>query len=245
MRLKPTLISFCALLTCGSSLICASSLAHAASETAAKPELPLTARGNEPGWIVTLADGRISFRTADGGSTVEGALPEPTRKGDTWHYMDDASDLAVEIALVLCRDTMTGMPNPMTVTVATGGKTFNGCGGEPVSLLAGPAWRVTSIGDVAVPEDVYVSLEFDATKASVFGSSGCNRYFGGFTLTGEGFSFQRGMAGSMMACEEHKSQIEASFLSAMEKIDRFDIDADGGLVLISSDSPSIKATRSK
>ncbi|EHS49315.1 protein of unknown function DUF306 Meta and HslJ [Rhizobium sp. PDO1-076] len=239
MRLKPKLISLCALLAC------ASSLAHAASETAAKPELPFTARGNEPGWVVTLADGRISFRTADGGLTAEGALSEPVLKDNVWHYMDDASDLAVDIALVLCRDTMTGMPNPMTVTVATGGKTFSGCGGEPVSLLAGAAWRVTKIGDVTVPEDVYVSLEFDATKASVFGSSGCNRYFGGFTLTGEGFSFQRGMAGSMMACEEHKSRIEASFLSAMEKIDRFDFDADGGLVLVSSDSPSITAIRSK
>lgn len=239
MRLKPKLISLCAI------LVCASSLAHAASEAAARPALPLTARGNEPGWIVTLADGRISFRTADGGLTVDGALPEPVLKGDVWRYMDDANDLAVDITPIVCRDTMTGMPSPMTVAVATGGKTFNGCGGEPVQLLAGAAWRVSKIGDVAVPEDVYVSLEFDATKASVFGSSGCNRYFGGFTLTGEGFSFQRGMAGSMMACEEHKSRIEASFLSALEKIDRFDIDADGGLVLVSSDSPSITATRSK
>ncbi|WP_159952488.1 META domain-containing protein [Rhizobium sp. 18065] len=239
MRWKLKLISICAI------LLGASSSVLAASDGAAKPELPLTARGNEPGWIATLDGGRISFRTVDDGTTVEGALPEPTAKGETWHYAADTIDLAVGITPVVCRDTMTGMPSPLTVTVTTGAKTFNGCGGEPVSLLAGPAWRVTRIGDAAVPEDVYVSLEFDATKTSVFGSSGCNRYFGGFTLTGEGFSFQRGMAGSMMACEEHKSQIEASFLSAMEKIDRFDIDADGGLVLISSDSPSIMATRSK
>ncbi|CAH0342255.1 META domain-containing protein [Rhizobium sp. CECT 9324] len=239
MRLKSKLISLCAI------LVCASSLAHAASKTADGPELPLTARGNEPGWIVTLDGGRISFRTADAGTTVEAVLPEPARKGEGWRYMDDANDLAVDITPVVCRDTMTGMPSPMTVAVTTGGKTFSGCGGEPVSLLAGEPWRVSKIGDVAVPEDVYVSLEFDVKKSSVFGSSGCNRYFGGFTLTGEGFSFQRGIAGSMMACEEHKSRIEASFLSALEKIDRFDIDADGGLVLVSSDSPSITATRPK
>jgi len=239
MRLKPKLISLCAI------LVCASSFAHAAGKTAARPELPMTARGNEPGWLVTLGEGRISFRTADGDVTAEGALPEPTLKGDLWHYRVDAIDLVVDIAPVICRDTMTGMPSPMTVTVVTGGKTFNGCGGESVSLLAGGPWQVTQIGETMVPKDVAVDLQFDAEKKSVFGSSGCNRYFGGFTLTGEGFSFQRGMAGSMMACEEHKSQIEAAFLSALEKIDRFDFDPEGGLVLISSDSPSVSATRAK
>lgn len=216
-----------------------------ANDTDAKPGLPLTARGNEPGWVLTLDGGRASFRTADGDIVAEGVLPEPTAKGGSWHYAADAIDFAIDVTQVVCHDTMTGMPSPLTVAVTTASKTFNGCGGEPVSLLAGPPWRVTKIGDAAVPEDVYVSLEFDATKTSVFGSSGCNRYFGGFTLNGEGFRFERGMAGSMMACEEHKSRIEASFLSAMEKIDRFDIDADGGLVLIASDSPSIMATRSK
>lgn len=239
MRLMLTLIPFCAL------LLGASTSALAAGDTAEKPALPLTARGNEPGWLLTLDGGRIAFRTADDGVKAEGVLPEPVLEGDVWHYKVHGSDLAVEIASVVCRDTMTGMPSPLTVTVAAGGKSFSGCGGDPISLLAGEAWHVTEIGETKVPEDVTVDLQFDAEKKSVFGSSGCNRYFGGFTLTGEGFGFQRGMAGSMMACEEHKSQIEAKFLAALEAIDRFDFGADGALLLLASDKPSIRAVRSK
>jgi uncharacterized membrane protein/membrane-bound inhibitor of C-type lysozyme len=41
------------------------------------------------------------------------------------------------VADVLCRDTMTGMPYPASVTLTLEGKRLSGCGGDPLALLAG------------------------------------------------------------------------------------------------------------
>jgi heat shock protein HslJ len=104
-------------------------------------------------------------------------------------------------------------------------------------------WTVTRIGDTEVAEPTKVTIAFDIDKSGVAGSAGCNRYFGSFTLTGEGLSFGPGMGSTMMACEDNAMAAERAFLSAMTTVDRFDIDADGALLLISADAPVMRAQR--
>lgn len=203
--------------------------------------LSVTARGNEPFWTVKLGDGRMVFTPMDG-AAVDVALPAAEAvEGDGARYA--AADLTVTLTPMLCRDSMAGMPHPLTATVETGGKSLQGCAGAPVDLLAGGEWVVTKIGDAAVAEPVKVTIAFDAAKGGVAGSAGCNRYFGSFTLTGEGLSFGPGMGSTMMACEDNAMAAERAFLSAMTTVDRFDIDADGALLLISADAPVMRAQR--
>lgn len=202
---------------------------------------PWTARGNEPGWVLTLDAGQMLYRTADGALRIEAALPQPEFRDDTWIYRASPADLTVSLQRKICRDTMTGMPSPISASVETGGKTVTGCGGTPSDLLGGGEWQIIAIGDQEVPDGVKVSLTFDAAAGHVSGSSGCNRYFGAFKLSGEGLSFAQGMAGSMMACEDIPARIEQAFLSAMAKVQRFDISSDGSLLLITADGVILKS----
>ncbi|MFG1370846.1 META domain-containing protein [Xanthobacter oligotrophicus] len=210
-------------------------------DRAAPITLPWTARGNEPGWVLTLDAGQMLYRTADGALRIEAALPKPEFRDGTWVYRAPQADLAVSLQRKICRDTMTGMPSPISASVQAGGKTVTGCGGNPSDLLGGGEWQIIGIGDQAVPEGVKVSLTFDTAAGQVSGASGCNRYFGAFKLSGEGLSFAQGMAGSMMACEEVPAGIERAFLSAMAKVQRFDIGSDGALLLITADGVNLKS----
>ncbi|MBB3772670.1 heat shock protein HslJ [Angulomicrobium tetraedrale] len=202
---------------------------------------PWSARGNEPSWVLNLEAGRMIYRTME--ETLEAPLPAPEMQDGAWVYRAPQGPLTLTVARKICRDTMTGMPSPMSVQVQTAAARVTGCGGNPSELLAGGEWRVTAIGDAPVPPDVMVSLDFDTVAGQVSGSSGCNRYFGAFTLSGEGVRFTPGMAASRMACEEAQTAIERTFLSTLAKVQRFDIDPDGSLRLIADDRTAISAAR--
>ncbi|MFG1318793.1 META domain-containing protein [Xanthobacter autotrophicus] len=212
-----------------------------AADGAAPISLPWTAQGNEPNWILTLDAGRLIYRTADGAITIEAPLPKADRRDGAWIYGAPQADLTISVERKICRDTMTGMPSPFSVAVQSGGKTVTGCGGNPSDLLGGSEWRIISVNDRPVPEDVKVTLEFDTGAGQAFGSSGCNRYFGAFKLSGEGLNLGQGMAGSMMACEAIPTAIERSFLSALAKVQRFDIASDGTLLLIMDDRVTLRS----
>jgi heat shock protein HslJ len=101
---------------------------------------------------------------------------------------------------------------------------------------------VDHIKGVMLPEGAEVTLAFDAATGAVFGTSACNRYRGGFTLTGEGLTFGPA-AGTMMACPDDLMAVERAFLATLESIQRFDLAEDGTLELISGDEALIRARR--
>jgi heat shock protein HslJ len=202
--------------------------------------LPITARGNEPGWVLTVSDGRFVYDGDMGARRLEGALPAPVPSlGGAGFEVSD--DFGFTLDQSLCRDTMSGMPFPVSVTVTEAGRTLTGCGGQPGDLIAGP-WTVEAVDGAVLPATAEVDITFDPASSQVFGNSGCNRYSGGFTLTGEGLSFGAA-AGTMMACPEDQMAVEQAFLGGLTTISRFDIAADGALELYAADRVVIRARR--
>jgi heat shock protein HslJ/membrane-bound inhibitor of C-type lysozyme len=202
-----------------------------------------TATGNEPGWRVDIAPGAwLVYRPQEGDRlSVEPAPAAQTDGGTTRHVAEAGGrTITIDATPKLCRDTMTGMPRPMTVSVAVDGRTLTGCGGAPVALLAGAEWSVTEIGGVAVPAGEPVTLLFEE-KGHLAGKGPCNRYMGGFTIGGEGVAL--GPLGStMMACGDETMQRERAFFDLMAKVNRFDIE-DGALVLHTADGQTVRARR--
>jgi heat shock protein HslJ len=198
------------------------------------------ARGNEPGWTVEIADATLALTRMGEKGVASYPLPEPqtTTTGRRYAVADGP---AVTITDAVCRDDATGMPFPAQVSVELDGAVLTGCGGDPLSLLTGAEWKVTKAGAAAVPEGVEATIAF-APDGGVSGSSGCNRFSGTATLTGEGLGFGP-MAGTRMACDAPASTVEAAFLDAMGRIDRFDIADDGSLRLIAGDTALIEAGR--
>jgi heat shock protein HslJ len=177
------------------------------------------------------------------GPDITAATPIPQAAGTGWRYAPLGADLAVTLRPGRCRDTMTGMPHPATAQVETGGQILTGCAGAPRDLLAGPAWTVFEIAGQAVAAGMTVTIEFDVSGSRVYGTSGCNRYAGGFSLTGESLSFAGPLASSMMACEDPQMAVERHFLDALKGVDRFDLTDEGHLVLLRADRPVIRARR--
>jgi heat shock protein HslJ len=116
--------------------------------------------------------------------------------------------------------------------VAFAGRSFKGCAGEPASLLHGE-WKVAAIGEVPVLKDSRPTLAFDA-EGRIGGSGSCNRYVGGFKLTGEGLAISEAGA-TMMMCDEPLMEQERRLLAAFGKVRRFEVEGSGSLRLIGED----------
>ena len=96
--------------------------------------------------------------------------------------------------------------------------------------LSGTSWKLISWGNeksTQTPlDETEITLQFENDQIS--GSSSCNRYFASYTLKDDQLKF--GVAGrTQMACPEEIMKQEDQFLSALEKTQTFQINAEGKL----------------
>lgn len=197
----------------------------------------VTARGNEPGWVMTTslfgtalsmetgqrmrAARQVGFLAADAVRVLSPGLPE------------------LVLTAGICADTMTGMPYPAHAALMLPEGALQGCAGDPAQLLAG-RWTVSEVNGTPLPPDAEVTLDID--DGTLSGRGGCNRFSGAAMLSGEGLSLGP-VAATKMACAPALMEVETAFFAALAAIDRFDLDADGSLVLLAADRPVIRATR--
>ena len=198
------------------------------------------ARGQEPGWSVELDGEAIAWRPMGGAEAVYSHADRQGR-GEAFTVSGtlDGGTLALTAERRTCRDPMSGMPHPDTVVVEVDGRTYEGCGGEPIDLLAAHAWTAVSITGTTLDASP-PTLAFTAT-GDASGFAGCNRWSAAAALTGEGLSFRQAVT-TMMACPEPAMAIEQAFLAALATVTRHDIDDAGQLVLLAGDTAVITAT---
>ena len=209
----------------------------------APPERPFSARGQEPGWDIRIDDEALVLRGFYGEQQVEFRAPEVELTGEGVHYhaATEGDEITVRVEPRICRDSMSGMPHPYTARYWYAGDSFPGCAGQPRSLLTGD-WQIERIGDQVVDADPAATLSFLDEEDTIAGQAACNRYSAGFELTGEGLRFGP-VAATKMACpEDGQADREARLFEALRRIDRFDIDADGRLLLIAADQTRIVAS---
>ncbi len=200
------------------------------------------ARGNEPGWSLVIDEAGLALTTRYGeerlvvpGYTVETLAGTRRYRADA-----DGRALAVTVEDRPCTDTMSGMPHPDTVTVMVDDQRLEGCGGDPASLLQGAEWVAQAIDGRPLAADSRPTLAF--ADGRVAGSASCNRYTGGFTLTGEGLTVGQ-VATTMMACPPELMAQEKLFLDVLAAVQSFALDPDGALVLRTDDQRTITARR--
>jgi heat shock protein HslJ/membrane-bound inhibitor of C-type lysozyme len=201
---------------------------------------PLTARGNEPAWTLTL-DRRLRF--IGDGLDVESPTPAG-RLQDGARVHDGAltgRHVTAEVRDRVCHDSMSGMPHPYTVQVRVDDRIYRGCGGRPLDLLLGAEWVVEDIGGTGIVDRSRATLRFGA-DGKVGGRGSCNIYTGSYALTGENLTFGRAAA-TAMACAPALMQQEQRFLDLLQQVSRFDIDEAGALQLVPPDGRRITARR--
>lgn len=87
-----------------------------------------TARGQEPGWLLTIGDTQIDYRGDYGETRITVPRPEPRTTFNGHRY--ETARLVVDVTHSRCNDAMSGFGFADQVTVTADGKTFKGCGGE-------------------------------------------------------------------------------------------------------------------
>jgi len=215
---------------------------YAEPETVSPAPSVWRARGNEPGWVVTLDGETMSLNYDYGSGTYSAPEPEPVTLADGQQWTDAEGRLSVTALNKVCHDNMTGMPHPSTVTVNYADRVFQGCGGEPVSLLAGDEWRVEAINQSALVEGSRVTITFDAETGRAGGRGGCNSYSAAFALTGESLTFGPVMS-TQMACEDPVMQQEMRLHDTLGEVTGFQIADDGALVLTVQEQGQLVARR--
>ncbi|WP_300547774.1 META domain-containing protein [Roseovarius sp.] len=192
------------------------------------------AGGNEPGWSVVFDEDSAEITADYGEISHSAARPDVQVIPGAYTFYMPSAGARLTIRDQICKDDATGMPHPHTAVLMLDEREFRGCGGSPADLLLGPAWQVVRLGDSPLVEPERLILNFVAPDR-VAGSTGCNRMVGGFNLTGEGLHFGA-MGSTMMACPAPLMEQERRMLDALEQVARFDISAEGDLILIGDES---------
>ncbi|MFL6846682.1 MAG: hypothetical protein ACJ8ER_17590 [Allosphingosinicella sp.] len=101
----------------------------AAPPAKAAPAAPesYAALGQEPGWALKIAGGRIDYTGNYGEKKISVARPEPAATAKGRRYVTPR--LTVDITYTRCNDAMSGFGFEHQVTVTADGETYKGCGG--------------------------------------------------------------------------------------------------------------------
>ena len=198
--------------------------------------------GNEPFWSVTLEAGQMQItRLGLPDLTLDIIAQDRDGAGTRITAADlaQARDAVLTRRPAICRDTMTGMPHPETVTLALGKDWFTGCGGAPADMLVATPWRITEIDGTPALAEVPLELRFDPEgRITVQGS--CNGWFAGYHLTGERLGIGP-LGATRMACPPPVMDQETHLFAALARVMRFDVTDAGALVLLSGDIPVLVA----
>ena len=85
------------------------------------------ALGQEPGWTLAIADGRIDYVGDYGDTRISAPRPNPRTSFNGRRY--ETPRLTVDITYSRCNDAMSGHGYEHQVMVIADGRTVRGCGG--------------------------------------------------------------------------------------------------------------------
>jgi uncharacterized membrane protein len=87
-----------------------------------------TARGQEPGWVLTISGDRIDYLGNYGEKRINVPRPAPRTTFNGHRYETDR--LIVDVTHGRCNDAMSGHGYADQVMVIADGETYRGCGGD-------------------------------------------------------------------------------------------------------------------
>lgn len=199
------------------------------------PALPLRALGHEPSWLILIDDEAIALSTDFGARQLEFPVVEPELSAAGIRYLTEAegSRLTLVLDRQPCADTMADLAYPFRARYSVDGEVGVGCAGAPVDVLAGREWFIQSIGDAGIVPGTQPTIEFrvEDGEGRFAGLASCNRYMGGFQLTGEGLRLSPA-ASTLMACADEEQAVQERRLTGLlGEVYGFGIDEDGRLIL--------------
>jgi len=101
-------------------------LAAGCATVPAADDAPYRALGTEPFWSVTIADGRMTYESPEGGFSVRAPRPQETGGGRIY----ETRRIILHVWHGECSDGMSDRRYAERVRAVIDGRTLNGCGGS-------------------------------------------------------------------------------------------------------------------
>lgn len=183
---------------------------------------PLIARGEQPGWQLTVTPARIVFATDDNSLVVD----EPNTAG-TVPKNGRLAGQRIQVETMTQPCALSSANYAQTVRVTVNGQVRNGCGGDQsrgLSLGAG-TWTVLSVNNRPTPLDRPFTAQFGGGRLSL--QLGCNRLNAPYALAGRVLSAGT-VAKTRMACADPSFEEAAEKALALP----FDVEAIGSEQLV-------------
>jgi uncharacterized membrane protein len=98
------------------------------TEAPAAPAENYVARGQEPGWLLTIGNRQIDYVGNYGDLHIK--VPRPPARTTFNGHRYETDRLTVDITHGRCNDSMSGQAYADQVMVIADGQTYRGCGGE-------------------------------------------------------------------------------------------------------------------
>lgn len=199
-----------------------------------------------PGWTLSLT-GQAMHLIADGREPLVVPTPAPARHNHLVHYgyvppeEKPSRRMSVSVQDATCTDPKLRQPRPLAVTVSLERQIYNGCAGDPVDLLLGPDWIISSLNGKPVPERAGLALGF-GDRGRLTGNTGCNTLTGTYSVTPDSLKTGRA-ATTLRACLPAAAAVESDFLAALGRLQFFTLMPDGSLQLQSRDGVLMTARR--
>jgi len=194
---------------------------------------PYRALGNEPFWSITLANGRMTYDSPEGGFSVPAPRGQELGDGRIW----ETRRITLQASNQECGDGMSDNRYPQTVRAVVDGRELSGCGGAPQgpATLAGTRWAIIEIDGRAVDGEAYW-LEIGEDRIS--GQAGCNRFSGPYSLGGDTLS-PGPLAATRMACPGERMENEGQALAILGGPVAVEI-GEGGIMTLTGDSRTLR-----
>ncbi len=203
-----------------------------------------SAIGQEPGWILKIAQEQITIEADDGEQVFEfSPAPSPEQQEMYLRYRLASNGPTSEIRIYdeVCTDVMSGLNYPNRVEINLVDYKLAGCGGEPGDLLTGDEWVVEDLNGGGVIDIARTALKFDG-EGGVSGNGACNQYSAAYRLNGEGIEIGP-VASTKKACPPAVMSQEILFFDILSNTGYFEILDDGALKLTTNNQRTLTARR--
>lgn len=213
-----------------------------------KIEYPLTARGNEPGWLVKVEQASMQYRLMSGeqGHFSSQAIQKILQPNQNIIFESQEGAQAWRLSLTheLCSDTMTGMPYPYKALFflesdQTKASTFLGCAGSSKQILMKATWQINKAADQTLSKG---TLTFHPGNR-VEGTTGCNHFFGTYELSGEGIRFTH-LATTSKLCPADEMAWEQAILNILNHASHLSM-TESGLLSIHGSQGTLSMVEAK